>query len=73
MYEDEYGSKEKDMEVFGTRLLCRMTRKHHFPKALTWTPIGKRKVGRPKTTWRPSVKKEGNGGQEVLGGSEDSR
>ena len=26
--------------------------------ALTWHPDGKRKVGRPKTTWRRTVEKE---------------
>ena len=26
--------------------------------ALTWTPEGKRKIGRPKTTWRRTVEKE---------------
>lgn len=58
MYEDEYGSKEKDMEVFGTRLSFRMTREHHCPKAVTGTPMGKRKVGRPKTTWCRTAEKE---------------
>ena len=26
--------------------------------AMTWTPEGRRKVGRPKTTWRRTVKSE---------------
>ena len=26
--------------------------------ALTWTPEGRRKVGRPKTAWRPTVENE---------------
>ena len=35
-----------------------MPREHHCATALTWTPMGKRKVGRPKTTWRRTVEKE---------------
>ena len=31
--------------------------------ALTWTPEGRRKVGRPKTMWRSNVKNE----RRVLG------
>jgi hypothetical protein len=31
---------------------------HHCMTALTWQPDGKRKVGRPKTTWRRTVDKE---------------
>ena len=33
-------------------------REHYCVTALTWTPMGKRKVGRPKTTWRRSMEKE---------------
>ena len=28
--------------------------------ALTWKPEGRRKVGRPRTTWRRTREKEGN-------------
>ena len=38
--------------------VLRMPREHHCATALTWTPMGKRKVGRPKTTWRRAVEKE---------------
>ena len=40
--------------------VLRMPREHHCVTALTctWTPMGKRKVGRPKTTWRRTVEKE---------------
>ena len=33
---------------------------------LTWTPAGRRKQGRPKTTWRRTVEKERRGGVEEL-------
>ena len=39
--------------------VLRMPREHHCATALTWTPLGKRKVGLPKTTWRHTVEKEG--------------
>jgi len=35
-----------------------MPREHHCATALTWTPMGKREVGCPKTTWRRSAEKE---------------
>ena len=38
--------------------VLRMPREHHCATALTWTPMGKRKVGRPKTTWRCTMEKE---------------
>ena len=38
--------------LFGT------PREHHCATALTWTPMGKRKVGRHKTTRRRTVEKE---------------
>ena len=38
--------------------VLRMPREHHCATALTWTPMGKRKVGRPKTSWRRTVEKE---------------
>ena len=38
--------------------VLRMPRKHHCVTALSWTPMGKRKVGRPKTTWPHTVEKE---------------
>ena len=31
--------------------ILRMPREYHCATALTWTPMGKRKVGHPKTTW----------------------
>ena len=56
MYEDEYGSKEKETEFLGHVL--RVSREHHRAPALTWTPMGKRKVGRLKKTWLRTVDKE---------------
>ena len=38
--------------------VLRMPRDHHFAGALTWTSMGKRKVGRPKTTWCRTAEKE---------------
>ena len=38
--------------------VLRMPRDHHCVTELTWAPMGKRKVGRPKTTWRRTVEKE---------------
>ena len=38
--------------------VLRMPGEHHCATALTWTPMSKRKVGRPKTTWRRTVEKE---------------
>ena len=38
--------------------VLRMPREHHSATALTWTPMGKRKVSRPRTTWRRTVEKE---------------
>ena len=38
--------------------VLRMPREHHCATALTWTPMGKRKVSRPKTTWCRTVEKE---------------
>ena len=58
MYDDEYGSKEKEMEVFGKCSILRMPREHHCSTVLTWTPMGKKKVGRPNTTWHSTVEKE---------------
>ena len=43
----------------------------YYATALTWTPMGKRKVGRLKNHLAPHCgEREGNGGLEVLGGSE---
>ena len=39
------------------RHVLRMPREHHCATALTWTPMGKRKVDRPKTTWRRAMEK----------------
>lgn len=36
----------------------RITREHHCKTALTWIPVGKRKVDKPKKTWRRSIEKE---------------
>ena len=38
--------------------VLRMPQQHHCVTALTWAPDGRRKVGRPKTTWRRSIEKE---------------
>ena len=38
--------------------VLRMPREHHCATALTWTPMGKRKIGRPKTTWCRTAEKE---------------
>ena len=38
--------------------VLRMPGEHHCVTALTWTTMGKWKVGRPKTTWRRTVEKE---------------
>ena len=35
--------------------------------SLTWEPEGKRKCGRPKTTWRRTVEKKRRGRVEDLG------
>lgn len=35
-----------------------MPREHRCATELTWTPMGKKKVGRPKTTWLRTVEKE---------------
>ena len=40
--------------------VLRKPRNHHCMIALTWHPDGRRKVGRPKTTWRRTVEKERN-------------
>ena len=38
--------------------VLQMQKHHHCATALTWAPVGKRKVGRPKTPWRRRVEKE---------------
>ena len=38
--------------------VLRMKEDNHCVTALSWAPEGKRKVGRPKTTWRRTVEKE---------------
>ena len=38
--------------------VLRMAREDYCVTSLTWTLMGKRKVGRPKTTWRRTVEKE---------------
>ena len=41
--------------------MLRMDHSSHCATALTWTPEGTRKVGRPKTTWRTEQwKKKGS-------------
>ena len=35
-----------------------MEKNSNCETALTWTPEGKRKVGRPKTTWRSTIENE---------------
>ena len=39
-------------------LTLRQDRDSHCNTALTWAPEGRRKIGRPKTTWRRTVEKE---------------
>ena len=34
--------------------------------AMQWQPEGKRKVGRPKTTWRRTVEKKKNQGKDPI-------
>ena len=59
----EMGSVQMSLKVrrkrqrFLTHVL-RMLQQHHCVTALTWAPNGRRKMGRPKTTWRQSVEKE---------------
>ena len=51
--------------------VLRMPREHHCVTAPTWTPMGKRKVGCPKTTWCRTVEKERTKvGWKSWGGSE---
>ena len=38
--------------------VLRMQKQNHCATALTSAPVGKRKVGRPKTTWRRMVERE---------------
>ena len=38
--------------------VLRMPRELHCDTALSWTPMGKRKVSHPKTTWCHIVEKE---------------
>ena len=38
--------------------ILRQDRNNHSNIAMTWAPEGKRKKGRPKTTWRRTVEKE---------------
>ena len=38
--------------------ILRMEKNSNCETALTWTPEGKRKVGRPKTTWRSTIENE---------------
>ena len=38
--------------------ILRMDKNSKCETALTWTPEGRRKVGRPKTTWRSTIKNE---------------
>ena len=40
--------------------VLRQNRNSHTNIALSWTPEGKRKRGRPKTTWRRTVERERN-------------
>lgn len=46
-----------EMEDDRTHIL-RQDRENHNNTAMTWAPEGKRKRGRPKTTWRSTVEKE---------------
>ena len=38
--------------------ILRMEKNSNCETALTWTPEGRRKVGRPKTTWRSTIENE---------------
>ena len=40
--------------------VLRQNRNSHTNIALSWTPEGKRKTGRPKNTWRRTVEREKN-------------
>ena len=48
--------KEKRWKWIGHVL--RMNDGNHCVTALSWAPEGKRKVGRPRTTWRRTVERE---------------
>ena len=50
-----------------------MNRNSKYETALTWTPEGRRKVGRPKTTRRSTVENENAywGGTAASGPEED--
>ena len=53
----ETGSVQMSLEVRRRRWrflghVLRILQQHHCVTALTWTPDGRTKVGRPKTTWR---------------------
>ena len=39
--------------------ILRMDKNSKCERALTWTPEGRRKVGRPKTTWRSTIENKG--------------
>ena len=51
----------KKMEMVGH--ILRIYKNSKCETALTWTPEGRRKVGRPRTTWRSTVGNE----RRVLG------
>ena len=48
--------------------VLRQNRNSHTNIALSWTPEGKRKRGRPKTTWRRTVERERGTAQDGLHG-----
>ena len=48
--------KRRRWKIIGDVL--RKDRENECNVALTWAPEGKRKRGRPKTTWRRTVEKE---------------
>ena len=53
--EEEIGQVPQDCDIVFTDYQSWI---HHCATALTCRPMGKRKVGRPKTTWRRTVEKE---------------
>ena len=48
--------KQRRWKIIGH--ILRQDRRNDCNTAMTWTPEGKRKKGRPKTTWRGTVERE---------------
>ena len=47
--------------------VLRKPRNHHCMIALPWHPDGRRKIGRPKTTWRRTVERKETREDGILG------